>query len=127
MFRELRRLRDPAALYGWVRMITVREAVRMARRTPRGTDVEFYTGEMTYLHQGHASYPIRLGHEWCGVVSAVGQGVDESWLGRRVTGDTMLGCGHCERCVAGRRHLCEARFEIGIRGGWPGALAERLR
>jgi RNA polymerase sigma factor (sigma-70 family) len=42
VFRELRRLRDPAALYGWVRMIAVREAVRMARRTPRGTDAEFY-------------------------------------------------------------------------------------
>ncbi len=28
-----------------------------------GTDVEFFTGEMAYLHSGHASYPIRLGHE----------------------------------------------------------------
>jgi threonine dehydrogenase-like Zn-dependent dehydrogenase len=91
-----------------------------------GTDVEFYTGEMTYLHQGHASYPMRLGHEWCGVVSAVGQGVDESWLGRRVTGDTMLGCGHCPRCLSGRHNVCADRFEIGIRGGFPGALAEQL-
>ncbi len=29
-----------------------------------GTDVEFFTGEMAYLHQGHASFPMRLGHEW---------------------------------------------------------------
>jgi len=29
-----------------------------------GTDVEFFTGEMAYLHQGHASYPLRPGHEW---------------------------------------------------------------
>jgi threonine dehydrogenase-like Zn-dependent dehydrogenase len=91
-----------------------------------GTDVEFYTGEMTYLHQGHARYPMRLGHEWCGVVSAVGQGIDESWLGRRVTGDTMLGCRRCRRCLAGRHNVCENRFEIGIRGGFPGALAEQL-
>jgi threonine dehydrogenase-like Zn-dependent dehydrogenase len=41
-----------------------------------GTDVEFFTGEMAYLHQGHAEYPMRLGHEWCGTVSAVGVGVD---------------------------------------------------
>ncbi|MFC7642416.1 alcohol dehydrogenase catalytic domain-containing protein [Streptosporangium lutulentum] len=46
-----------------------------------GTDVEFFTGEMAYLHQGHAEYPMRLGHEWCGTVSAVGDGVDESWIG----------------------------------------------
>jgi threonine dehydrogenase-like Zn-dependent dehydrogenase len=44
----------------------------------------------------------------------------------RVTGDTMLGCGTCARCLGGRQHLCASRFEIGIRGGWPGALAELL-
>jgi threonine dehydrogenase-like Zn-dependent dehydrogenase len=91
-----------------------------------GTDVEFWTGEMAYLHQGHARYPMRLGHEWCGVVSALGPGVDSMWLGRRVTGDTMLGCRHCSRCRSGHHNVCEDRVEIGIRGGFPGALAERL-
>lgn len=91
-----------------------------------GTDMELFSGEMAYLHQGHASYPLRIGHEWCGTVSAVGPGVDESWLGRRTTGDTMLGCGRCYRCTGGRQHVCEDRFEIGVRGGFPGALAEQL-
>jgi 2-desacetyl-2-hydroxyethyl bacteriochlorophyllide A dehydrogenase len=91
-----------------------------------GTDVEFWTGEMAYLHHGHAQYPMRLGHEWCGVVSSLGEHVDESWLGRRVTGDTMIGCGHCYRCASGRHNVCENRVEVGIRGGFPGALAERL-
>ena len=91
-----------------------------------GTDVEFYTGEMTYLHTGQARYPIRIGHEWAGAVSSVGEGVDPKWVGRRVTGDTMLGCGECERCGHGRQHLCANRYEIGIRNGWPGALAEKL-
>lgn len=91
-----------------------------------GTDVEFYTGEMAYLSDGQAAYPMRLGHEWCGTVSSVGAGVDASVVGLRVTGDTMLGCGRCARCGSGRQHLCEARSEIGIRGGWPGALAEQL-
>jgi threonine dehydrogenase-like Zn-dependent dehydrogenase len=91
-----------------------------------GTDVEFYTGEMAYLHTGLAEYPIRIGHEWAGTVSSVGEGVDSSWVGRRVTGDTMLGCGDCQRCLNGRQHLCSGRYEIGIRKGWPGALAEQL-
>lgn len=91
-----------------------------------GTDVEIFTGELPYLHQGHARFPMRIGHEWCGRVSAVGEGVDAGWVGRRVTGDTMLGCGRCPRCRAGRHHVCDDRFEIGIRGGWPGALAEKL-
>jgi threonine dehydrogenase-like Zn-dependent dehydrogenase len=91
-----------------------------------GTDVEFFTGQMAYLRQNHAHYPLRLGHEWAGEVCAVGDGVDTSWLGRHVTGDTMLGCGTCRLCLDGRQHVCHARFEIGIRGDWPGALAEQL-
>jgi 2-desacetyl-2-hydroxyethyl bacteriochlorophyllide A dehydrogenase len=91
-----------------------------------GTDVELFTGEMAYFEEGHAAFPMRLGHEWCGRVAAVGPGVDPVWVGRRVTGDTMLGCGRCRRCQAGLHHVCDARFEIGIRGGWPGALAEQL-
>src|SRR6516162_3572735 len=91
-----------------------------------GTDVEFFTGEMAYLHQGHAAYPLRLGHEWCGTVSAVGDDVDPGWLGRRTTGDTMLGCRARPRSRAGRDHGCEHRGGVGIRGGGPGGLAEQL-
>lgn len=91
-----------------------------------GTDVEFFTGEMQYLHDGLAAFPMRIGHEWMGRVSAVGAGVDTAWLGRRVTGDTMLGCGSCPRCTSGRQHVCAERHEIGIRRGRPGALAEQL-
>ena len=100
--------------------------VRVDRAGVCGTDVEFYTGEMAYLHTGQAAYPIRIGHEWAGTVASVGAGVDPSWIGRRVTGDTMLGCGACVRCTSGRQHLCADRHEIGVRFGWPGALAEQL-
>ena len=91
-----------------------------------GTDVEFFTGEMAYLHQGHARFPMRLGHEWCGTVTAVGDGADAAWVGRRVMGDTMLGDGVCRRCRRGHQHVCENRQEVGIRAGRPGALAEQL-
>ena len=100
--------------------------VDVARAGICGTDVEFYTGEMQYLHGGFAQYPMRIGHEWMGTVSAVGDGVDSSWVGRRVTGDTMLGCRRCARCQAGLHHVCEFRDEIGVRNGRPGALAEQL-
>ncbi|WP_075731711.1 zinc-dependent alcohol dehydrogenase [Streptomyces acidiscabies] len=91
-----------------------------------GTDVEFYTGHMAYLHQGYAAYPLRPGHEWCGRVQRVGPGVDRAWLGRRVMGDTMLGCGDCRRCRRGYQHVCDRRQEVGVRGGRAGALAEQL-
>ncbi len=91
-----------------------------------GTDVEFFRGEMPYLHDGHAHFPLRLGHEWMGTVTTLGEGVDERWLGRRVMGDTMLGCGVCRRCRAGHQHVCERRSEVGVRGDFPGALGEQL-
>src|SRR5450755_1832816 len=100
--------------------------VDVARVGVCGTDLEFFTGEMAYLHDGHAAYPMRLGHEWCGVVAATGSGVDRSWIGRRVAGDTMLGCGDCHRCRSGAQHLCRQRTEVGISGGTAGALAEQL-
>lgn len=40
VFRGLRTLREPAALYGWVRSIACREAVRVARRTARSMPVD---------------------------------------------------------------------------------------
>jgi 2-desacetyl-2-hydroxyethyl bacteriochlorophyllide A dehydrogenase len=90
-----------------------------------GTDGELFTGELAYFEQGKSRFPLRPGHEWCGVVSVVGAGVDEAWRGVRVTGDTMLGCGHCNRCRAGNGHVCADRHEIGITA-WPGALAEQV-
>ena len=91
-----------------------------------GTDIEFFTGEMAYLHQGHTSYPLRPGHEWCGSVLAVGSDADADWVGRRVMGDTMIGDGTCQRCRRGHQHVCERRQEVGVRDGRPGALAEQL-
>lgn len=90
-----------------------------------GTDIELFRGEMPYLREGVTTYPIRIGHEWMGIVSSVGDGVDPSWLGKRVTGDTMHGCGECERCLRGQHHVCAFRGEMGVRDGLPGAIAEQ--
>jgi 2-desacetyl-2-hydroxyethyl bacteriochlorophyllide A dehydrogenase len=90
-----------------------------------GTDGELFTGELPYFAQGKSRFPLRPGHEWCGVVSAIGEGVDGAWRDARVTGDTMLGCGRCRRCRAGQGHVCADREEIGITA-WPGALAEKV-
>jgi 2-desacetyl-2-hydroxyethyl bacteriochlorophyllide A dehydrogenase len=100
-------------------------AVDVRRAGICGTDVELFTRELPYFDQGRSWFPLCPGHEWCGTVSALGAGVDAAWGGARVTGDTMLGCGHCRRCATGRHHVCEDRREIGI-AGWDGALAEKL-
>jgi threonine dehydrogenase-like Zn-dependent dehydrogenase len=90
-----------------------------------GTDVELYTGVMAYIAEGRTHFPLRPGHEWVGRVTSVGPEADVSWIGKRVTGDTMLGCGRCRFCLGGRHWVCPYRVEVGITDGWPGALAEQ--
>jgi threonine dehydrogenase-like Zn-dependent dehydrogenase len=116
---EVRDVATPVATSGVV-------VVNVQRVGLCGTDVEFFRGEMPYLLDGHAKFPMRLGHEWTGTVSKIGEGVDPRWLGQRVTGDTMLGCGTCRRCRSGHQHVCENRKEVGVRGNFPGALGEEL-
>lgn len=91
-----------------------------------GTDLGLFEADDERMRETRNHHPLRLGHEWSGTVTTVGDGVDAHLLGRRVTGETMLGCGHCGFCQAGQPNLCADRFEIGVRGDWPGALAERL-
>lgn len=91
-----------------------------------GTDMAFFRGTQPYFATGGARYPLRIGHEWCGRVIQVGAGVDRAWLGKRVTGDTMLGCQECSLCRSGHQHVCERRSEVGVLNGWHGALADEL-
>jgi threonine dehydrogenase-like Zn-dependent dehydrogenase len=91
-----------------------------------GTDVSIFHRDDERAGDTRTHRPLRPGHEWSGRIVDIGDGVPDEWLGRRVTGDTMIGCDHCVRCADGRHHACEERFEVGVRGGWPGALAEQL-
>jgi threonine dehydrogenase-like Zn-dependent dehydrogenase len=100
--------------------------IDVARAGICGTDVTIFSRDDNGPRHWHAPRPFRPGHEWSGRVVGLGPGVADEWLGRRVTGDTMIGCGHCARCADGRHHVCEDRFEVGVRGDWPGALAEQL-
>lgn len=116
---EVRQVPTPRAAPGDV-------VVDVRRAGICGTDVELFSGEMAYFDSGHTTFPVRIGHEWMGVVSAVGDDVDVAWLGTRVTSDTMLGCGQCRRCARGHQHACETRDELGIRDGRFGALAQKV-
>ncbi len=92
------------------------------------TDIELYEGTMPYLRQGLSQFPLTPGHEWSGVVEAVGQDVsrpDGLSVGDTVVGDTAIGCGQCRSCLRGDYHLCRDRDEVGIIGR-PGAMAEYL-
>jgi L-iditol 2-dehydrogenase len=84
-----------------------------------GTDLHIADGEYETVT------PVTMGHEASGVVSEVGEGVDESWLGARVASETYFStCGECAFCRAGRPNLCPQRRSIGTHVD--GAFAPRL-
>jgi len=61
--------------------------------------------------------PQVLGHEICGVVEKIGDGVSSDWTGSRVIVDPVIGCGVCPYCRAGRKLLCKTGGELGTTGG----------
>lgn len=79
-----------------------------------GTDRHLYLGEFP------CRPPVTLGHEFCGIVEAVGEGVTLA-EGTRVTCDPNIACGSCPHCLRGRINLCDNLVAIGI--GRDGGLA----
>ncbi|QRY69058.1 zinc-dependent alcohol dehydrogenase family protein [Ensifer sp. PDNC004] len=73
-----------------------------------GTDRHLLHGEFP------SSPPVTLGHEFCGIVEAVGSGVSDIAIGARITGDPNIACGTCPQCSAGRINLCRNLRAIGI-------------
>ncbi|MFD6393586.1 zinc-binding dehydrogenase [Nocardia sp. NPDC060259] len=61
--------------------------------------------------------PLVLGHEGSGIVTGVGEGVDELEIGDHVVLSWVPGCGHCRTCRAGRPAQCSLVAAIVAPGG----------
>ncbi|MBZ9961574.1 MULTISPECIES: zinc-dependent alcohol dehydrogenase family protein [unclassified Mesorhizobium] len=73
-----------------------------------GTDRHLFHGEFP------CRPPVTPGHEFSGIVEAMGHSVSGFSLGDRVTGDPNIACGRCRHCHAGRINLCSNLNAIGI-------------
>jgi threonine dehydrogenase-like Zn-dependent dehydrogenase len=93
--------------------------VRVAACGICGSELESFKN-----HSPRRPPPLVMGHEFCGVVDRLGEGVDPSWAGRRVVSNSVVACGHCGRCRRGDTHLCAARQIFGMHR--PGAFAEEV-
>jgi len=81
-----------------------------------GTDRHLLHGEFP------STPPVTLGHEFCGIVEAMGSEVLGFRTGMRVTCDPNISCGRCPQCHDGRINLCRNLRAIGIHRN--GGLAE---
>lgn len=94
--------------------------IRVEKTGICGTDVHIYNWDD--WAQKTIPVPMVVGHEFVGVVEAVGSNVVGFQPGDVVGGEGHVVCGQCRNCMAGRRHLCKDTRGIGVNR--PGAFAE---
>jgi L-iditol 2-dehydrogenase len=73
-----------------------------------GTDRHLLLGEFP------CTPPVTLGHEFCGIVEAVGSSASGFAIGSRITGNPNIHCGRCDQCQVNRVNLCRNLQAIGI-------------
>lgn len=90
-----------------------------------GTDQDLFSSNCSFAENGQVTYPVRLGHEWSGVVEAVGTNVSAFAKGDRVVGDNAVTCGECEACLKRDFEHCHHMRNVGtIDPVYDGAFAE---
>ncbi len=96
--------------------------IRISKTAICGTDIHIYNWDEWAART--IPVPMAVGHEFCGVIEAVGSEVRGLKPGDRVSGEGHITCGHCRNCRAGRRHLC--RNTVGVGVNRQGCFAEYL-
>ena len=96
--------------------------IKIKKTSICGTDVHIWKWDA--WAQRTIPVPMHVGHEFSGVVEAVGSGVTDIVPGELVSGEGHIVCGRCRNCLAGRRHLCPNTLGVGVNR--PGAFAEYL-
>ncbi|ALM53556.1 Zn-dependent oxidoreductase [Halomonas huangheensis] len=74
-----------------------------------GSDMHIIHGDNAFVR-----FPRITGHEFAGVIRAVGEGVDAGRVGERVCIDPVVSCGECYPCRIGRPNVCSAMQVIGV-------------
>ena len=96
--------------------------IRIRKTSVCGTDVHIWNWDA--WAKKTIRVPMTVGHEFVGIVEAVGDNVTDYAPGDLVSGEGHLVCGHCRNCLAGRRHLCARTSGVGVNRD--GAFAELL-
>ncbi len=87
-----------------------------------GTDL--HIKEWVPFAQARVTPPTTIGHEFCGDIIAVGEGVSPSRIGQRVSGESHICCHSCAMCLDGKENLCLNTKGVGIH--FDGCFAEYL-
>ena len=100
--------------------------VKVKRAGVCATDLSIFSGESAFVRSGQIKYPVRIGHEWSGVIESVGEKVTKFKPGDRVISDSGISCGECEDCKAERYEKCKFQRSVGTINAWDGCFAEYM-
>ena len=86
-----------------------------------GSDIHIYHDEIDIP----MNPPFVVGHEFCGVIAELGQGVSGWQVGDRVTSETAFSvCERCNYCRTGHYNLCKERKGVGF--WYDGAFTQHI-
>lgn len=98
------------------------------------SDVKCWAGAKMFWGDGatpgYCQAPIIAGHEFIGIVVALGNGASEKYglaIGDRAISEQIVPCWNCRYCVRGQYHLCAVHDIYGFRSRVPGGWADYMK
>ncbi len=86
--------------------------IKVATGSVCGTDLHIYQWDAFSSSRIHP--PRIIGHEFCGEIIEVGEGVATSRIGQFVASESHIVCGRCKQCLGGNAHVCINTQILGI-------------
>lgn len=96
--------------------------IRVKAASICGTDL--HVRAWNHWASTHVRTPVVVGHEFCGVIEALGPDVSQPEVGALVSVESHVVDGSCAMCRTGRGHLCLGTEILGIHRD--GAFAEHI-
>ena len=91
------------------------------------TDIAIATGISSFVENGWVQYPVRIGHEWSGIIEEVGSEVTDLKPGDHVVAEDAVPCLQCKTCLKGWYAFCPSGRAVGTVGNnWDGSFAEYI-
>ena len=97
--------KEPSILPGHVK-------VRVKSGSVCGTDLHIYHWDA--FSSGRIKPPRIIGHEFCGEIIEVGDGISPARIGEFISSESHIVCGHCPQCLSGQGHVCVNTRILGI-------------
>ena len=86
--------------------------IRLEAASVCGTDLHIYSWDPWAASRIHP--PRIIGHEFCGTIVEVGEGVTDRKVGDFVASESHIVCGKCRQCLSGQAHVCINTKILGV-------------